>query len=75
MRPIRTGRLLQAFQQSCHCRVQTSGNHLQRNEARFALTLLNVRYVPPVHIQVNREVGLSPPFLFPQLLDSFPQVS
>ena len=57
--------VLQAFEQLRHRGVQTSGDHLQGDDPHFALALLNVRDVSPVHIQVDREVGLGQCLAFP----------
>jgi hypothetical protein len=54
---------LQTFEQVSHRRVQTPGNHLQRDDPRLALALLDVRYVPAVHVQRDGHVGLSPSLL------------
>jgi hypothetical protein len=67
--------VLKALEQLGHCSVQAPGNHLQGDDPHFALALFNVRDVSPVHIQVDREVGLRPSFVFPQRLDAFSQLN
>lgn len=55
--------------------AQTSGNHLQGDDPHFALALLNVRDVSPIHIQMDGEISLRPSLAFSQRLDAFSQLN
>lgn len=66
---------LQAAQQFRHGRSKTTGNHLQGDDANLAFPLLNVRYVPSVHIQAHSHVGLSPSLPLSQQTDALPNLN
>jgi hypothetical protein len=69
------GPFLQALEQFGHSGFQTSGNHLQGDDPSFALALLDVGYVSPVHVQVDCHVSLCPSFSPSQRLNALSQLN
>ena len=60
----------QTAEQLSHRGIQSSRDHLQRDDADFALAQFNVRDVASVQVQMHGEVGLRPALLHPQRSDA-----